>query len=263
MNDLRPFKPEYFIMCGKDSTGAIYPIAVDSNGNLLSANNKGCYATEAALTTAYPNGIATPSDRCGWFAIVMDTDTVWVWDCYTNAWVDSGAGGLVDSVFGRTGTVTAAASDYDASQVDNDSGVAGATVKAALDQLDSDIASAGFAYDNMQFIIDGGGFAITTGIKFDIVVPFSGTITSVTALADVSGSIVVDLWKDTYANYPPDNADSITAAAPVTITTATKSQDSTLTGWTKPITKGEIIRINVDSCTTITRCLVALAITKT
>ncbi len=41
----------------------------------------------------------------------------------------------VDSVFGRTGAVVAAASDYDASEVDNDSGIAGATVKDALDEL--------------------------------------------------------------------------------------------------------------------------------
>jgi len=45
--------------------------------------------------------------------------------------------GPVDSVFSRTGAVVAAASDYDASQVDNDSGVAGATVAAALDTLDA------------------------------------------------------------------------------------------------------------------------------
>lgn len=43
---------------------------------------------------------------------------------------------VVASVFGRLGAVVAAASDYDASQVDNDSGVAGATVKDALDTLD-------------------------------------------------------------------------------------------------------------------------------
>lgn len=46
-------------------------------------------------------------------------------------------GGAVSSVFGRTGAVVAAASDYDASQVDNDSGVTGATVADALDTLDA------------------------------------------------------------------------------------------------------------------------------
>lgn len=41
----------------------------------------------------------------------------------------------VSSVFGRTGAVTAATSDYDASQVDNDSSVSGATVADALNAL--------------------------------------------------------------------------------------------------------------------------------
>lgn len=44
-------------------------------------------------------------------------------------------GNLVTSVFGRIGAVIAALSDYDASQVDNDSTVAGATVENALDTL--------------------------------------------------------------------------------------------------------------------------------
>jgi hypothetical protein len=43
-----------------------------------------------------------------------------------------GGGGAVASVFGRTGAVAAAASDYDASQVDNDSAVGGAKVSDAL-----------------------------------------------------------------------------------------------------------------------------------
>jgi hypothetical protein len=46
-----------------------------------------------------------------------------------------GGGGAVASVFGRTGAVVAAAGDYAASEVDNDSGVSGATVKDALDAL--------------------------------------------------------------------------------------------------------------------------------
>jgi hypothetical protein len=46
-----------------------------------------------------------------------------------------GGGGAVASVFGRTGAVAAASGDYDASQIDNDSGVSGATVKDALNAL--------------------------------------------------------------------------------------------------------------------------------
>lgn len=114
----------------------------------------------------------------------------------------------------------------------------------------------------IPFIIDGGGATITTGIKGDIRIPFACTITGVTMLADQSGSIVVDIWKDTYANYPPTDADSITASAVPTITTAVKSEDTTLTGWTTSITAGDTLRYNVDSVTTIQRVLVTLTVTR-
>lgn len=115
----------------------------------------------------------------------------------------------------------------------------------------------------ISFVIDGGGAAITTGIKGDLEIPFACTINRATLLADQSGSIVVDIWKDTYANYPPTVADTITASAKPTISAATKSQDSTLTGWTTSIAAGDTLRFNVDSITTCTRVLVSLKVTKT
>ena len=110
--------------------------------------------------------------------------------------------------------------------------------------------------------IDGGGSAITTGIKGYLEIPYDCTIERATLLADQTGSVVVDVWKDTYANYPPTDADSITASAPPTITSDTDSQDSTLTGWTTSCTEGEILGFNVDSASTITRVTLSLAVTK-
>ena len=49
---------------------------------------------------------------------------------------------------------------------------------------------------SINFIIDGGGSAITTGIKGFIEIPFAMTIEGWTILGDQSGSIVVDIWKD-------------------------------------------------------------------
>lgn len=115
---------------------------------------------------------------------------------------------------------------------------------------------------SITFIIDGGGSAITTGQKGHLEIPFACTINQVTMLADQSGSIVVDIWKDIYANFPPTDADSITASAPPTITTAQKSQDATLTGWTAAIAAGDILAFNVDSCATITRVTIALKVEK-
>ena len=48
-------------------------------------NNLGYFATPAALIAAYPVGVV------GAYAIVGSTDTFWVWDDGTSAWVNSGA----------------------------------------------------------------------------------------------------------------------------------------------------------------------------
>jgi len=140
------------------------------------------------------------------------------------------------------------------------------SVILSADIKDGEVAVADLATDaktfGINFVIDGGGSAITTGIKGDIELPFAGTITSVRLLADQSGSIVVDIWEDTYANFPPTNDDTSTASTPPTITTATKSEDSTLTSWDTTFSAGDTLRINVDSCTTITRCTLSIRGTK-
>jgi hypothetical protein len=112
----------------------------------------------------------------------------------------------------------------------------------------------------ISLIIDGGASVITTGVKAFLEIPFACTITAVTLLADVSGSIVIDIWKDTYANYPPTVADTIVASAKPTIITATKSQSSTLTGWTTSIAAGDILGFNVDSATTVKRVTLSLKV---
>ncbi len=116
----------------------------------------------------------------------------------------------------------------------------------------------------IEFFIDGGGATITTGIKGWLEVPFNCDIQSSRLLADQSGAIKVDLWVDTYANYPPTDADSITASAvPEIAASGIKDEDTTLTGWTTSLTKGQIIYYNVDSVATIKQCLVTLMVNKT
>jgi hypothetical protein len=115
----------------------------------------------------------------------------------------------------------------------------------------------------ITFFIDGGGSAITTGVKGDLTIPFGCTITAWTILCDQSGSIVIDLWKDTLTNYPPTIADVITASAKPTVTAATNAYSSTLTGWTTSILAGETLRFNVNSVTTVQRATISLTVTKT
>jgi hypothetical protein len=100
----------------------------------------------------------------------------------------------------------------------------------------------------LNFVIDGGGSAITTGLKGFVRVPFAWSdIAKASLLADASCSAVVDIWKDTFANHPPTDADSMTAAAPLTLSTADSVEDSTLTGWTQTGSAGDVLAFNVDS----------------
>jgi len=72
---------------------------------------------------------------------------------------------------------------------------------------------------SITYVFDGGGVVLTTGIKGDLYIPFKCTIKSWVLLADQTGSIAVDIWKDTYANYPPVVADNITGSASFTAST--------------------------------------------
>jgi hypothetical protein len=115
----------------------------------------------------------------------------------------------------------------------------------------------------VNFIIDGGGSVITTGEKGHVELPFAMAITGWTILADQAGSIVVDVWKDTYANYPPTNADSIAGTEKPTLSSAQNNQDLSLTTWTTTLAAGDILAFEVESATTVTRVTVALRGRKT
>lgn len=116
----------------------------------------------------------------------------------------------------------------------------------------------------INFVIDGGGAEIADGVKGDVRIPFACIVNSWTLLADQSGAIVVDIWKDTLANFPPTDVDSMCSGKEPTIAASgTNATDTTITDWTTDdIAADDILRFNVDSCTTIQRCTLALKVTR-
>src|SRR5208283_588397 len=127
-------------------------------------------------------------------------------------------------------------------------------------------ASANAPLTSLEFVISGGGQAISTGLAGWLQAEYAGTINSVTLICDQTGSIVVDVWKCTYAQWSPGThpvvGDSICSTYLPTVTSGVKYTDSTLTGWTTTINAGDIITFNVKSCTTTTLCTIAFKITK-
>lgn len=116
--------------------------------------------------------------------------------------------------------------------------------------------------DTIQYVIDGGGGAISTGQKGHLTVPFDCVVTGWTILANASGSIVVDIWKDTYANFPPTVADTIAGSEKPTLSSAQKNQDLSLSTWTTTLAAGDVLAYNVDSATTVQRVTVILHVTR-
>ena len=106
----------------------------------------------------------------------------------------------------------------------------------------------------IPMVVAGGGSVPSTGIVCDFFLPFALTITQSILQATGSGSLVLDIWAETYANNnPPTAANSIVASAPPTLSSAQSSSDSTLTGWTKKLPAGTSLRYNLTSISTITQ----------
>lgn len=119
----------------------------------------------------------------------------------------------------------------------------------------------------IDYVIDGGGAQISLGKHGLLQIPFPALITQVNLLADQTGSVVLDIWKCSYADYNPPThpavGDTITAASLPTISSGVRYQDSTLTGWTTTINAGDAIIFNINSISNITSLTVCLTITKT
>lgn len=108
----------------------------------------------------------------------------------------------------------------------------------------------------LHVTIDGNGSAITTGDKkVYIRVPFDFELNGWEIVADQSGSIVFDIWKDTYANFPPTVADTIIGGGGTkpTLSAAQKATSGNIDFYTTDWLEGEYIEVNVDSVSTVTK----------
>lgn len=113
----------------------------------------------------------------------------------------------------------------------------------------------------INYVIDGAGSTITTGQKGYLEIPFNCILNTWSIYLDQTGSIAIQVWADTYANFPPTVADNINASA-FSVTTAQKAQGS-VDSANATILAGETLAFNVVSVTSATRATIALKATKT
>lgn len=128
------------------------------------------------------------------------------------------------------------------------------------------VGAAGGGTSAIEFIIGDGANVPGTGIQGYLEIPFDCEIQVGTLLADQTGSVVIDVFKCSYSAFDvtthPVSGDKITGSAPLTISSAVKSQDNTLTGWTKTLSAGDILAFNLNSVTSITRVTVSLKVSR-
>lgn len=87
--------------------------AAAKNAQSIAQGQKGYYATEAALRTAVPDG------QDGDWAIVGETDTVWVWDSDASEWSNSGNKTDLSLYYTKSETDTKLGSYYTKKEVDD------------------------------------------------------------------------------------------------------------------------------------------------
>ena len=108
------------------------------------------------------------------------------------------------------------------------------------------------------FGFDGGGSAITGAPEVDLgPMHCGGTISEWTILEDVSGAASIEVWKDTYANYPPTSGDLL-----LTLTLSGPAIKAQATGLSHAFSAGDTFRFHLASSSTVTRLAVMLHYTR-
>ena len=118
----------------------------------------------------------------------------------------------------------------------------------------------------VEFVIDGGSSVITLGVKGSLQVPFSCVVTGWQLVADETGIIIIDIWKSSFDNYPPNSSHSMivpNTEKPRLTGVAGKNSDSSLNGgagWA--INAGDWLRFNVEAASVVKNVTVSLTLVK-
>lgn len=227
----------------QSATGSF--ITTAQTGQFVSTSSTGAFLTTGAADTRYYS-LANGQSISG-YAVTGYNDAV------TGMSVTGNTTKTI-TLFQRDGTTVTA--DF------TDNAGSGSSDTGYLTGYVSKSETGNIAVGAISLSLNGGGSTITTGYKSFTTVTFSGEILEYTILADRTGSIVIDVWKDSYGNFPLTTGDSICASSKPTLATGIKNTDSTLTSWTKTFSAGDVFGFNVDSVSGVTNVNLTLKVKK-
>lgn len=114
---------------------------------------------------------------------------------------------------------------------------------------------------SIPFVLEGGDAEILPGPwKGVLELPFNCEIKGVKLISEDVGNIVIDIQRSTIATFPVFT--SLTAAAQPTLAAAQLYIDNVLTGWTKDLAKGDLLKFVVVSASGITNMTISLMLLK-
>lgn len=116
--------------------------------------------------------------------------------------------------------------------------------------------------DTINVLLGDGVNVLTTGVKAALRVDFNAFIAAgfVHEFDGTSGSISVGIEKATYEVGFAPTFTSIVASAPLVVSSARYGENVTLTGWTRSLSRGEVLRFSITSVSAFKRILVALRV---
>jgi hypothetical protein len=116
--------------------------------------------------------------------------------------------------------------------------------------------------DTINVVIGDGANVLTAGIAAALRVDFNAIITGgfVHEFDGITGSVSISIDKAVYAVGSAPSFASITVSSPLVVSSARYGENLTLTGWTRQIDRGDVLRFLVNSAASFTRVLVTLRI---
>ena len=115
----------------------------------------------------------------------------------------------------------------------------------------------------INFSVDNDSTTIPSGVLGWMHIPFAATINEASLFVNTSGTLTIDIWKDTFDNFPPTDADSITSGSLLSVSGGMLTyKDTSLSGWATTLTADDVLAFNVDACSNISKATISLKITK-
>lgn len=148
--------------------------------------------------------------------------------------------------------------------LEESSGAADAGSPIKLDSLGQiDLSMVKSTSKAVTMTVDGGGSEITTNGVYYIKCPFAGTISGWEITATSTGEITFDVWKDSFNNFPPTLADSITGSEPPILTQQMRNSNYTIASWNTNINEGDWFAFTPTAVSGISLTVVALLVDAT